>query len=109
MGIHIRQVCQTTYPETLLDKEPGSKAGAVSYYEAVQKSGVPTIEVEPGMTFSFGHTTFKILGIRNEEITANPYNNSCMVVKAWDPVKSILFLADLGAEAGDKLLNGLPR
>lgn len=106
MGIHIRQICQTTYPETLLDREPGSKADAVSYYEAVQKSGVPTVEAEPGMTFSFGHTTFKILGIRNEEITANPYNNSCMVVKAWDPVKSVLFLADLGAEAGDKLLNG---
>lgn len=29
-----------------------------------------------------------------------------MVIKVWDPVKSVLFLADIGAEAGDKLLNG---
>ena len=29
-----------------------------------------------------------------------------MVIKVSDPVKSILFLGDAGAEAGDKLLNG---
>lgn len=106
MGMDIRQICQTTYPETLLDREPGYKADAVRYYEAAQKSGVPSIEAELGMTLTFGHTNFKILGIRNEEITANPYNNSCMVIRAWDPVKSVLFLADIGEEAGDKLLNG---
>ena len=106
MGIDIRQICQTTYPETLLDREPGAKAEAMRYYELAQKSGVPLIEAEPGMTSTFGHTTFKILAVKNEEITANPYNNSCMVVKVWDPVKSVLFLADIGEESGDKLLNG---
>lgn len=40
----------------------------------------------------------------NEEITGNPYNNSSMVIKVWDPVKSVLFLSDVGVEQGDKLL-----
>ncbi len=29
-----------------------------------------------------------------------------MIIKAWDLIKSVLFLADEGAESGAKLLNG---
>ncbi|WP_298650928.1 family 20 glycosylhydrolase [uncultured Proteiniphilum sp.] len=106
MDIDIRQICQSTFSDKLLDREPAYKDAAVAYYEAAKKSGVQLIEAEPGMTFTFGQTSFKILGIKNEEITANPYNNSSMVIKAGDAVKSVLFLADVGAEAGNKLLNG---
>ena len=49
-----------------------------------------------GMTFAFGQTTLRILGIKNEELKSNPYNNSSMVIKVWDPLKSVLFLGDLG-------------
>jgi beta-lactamase superfamily II metal-dependent hydrolase len=48
----------------------------------------------------------KYLGVTNESITQNPYNNSSMVIKVWDKEKSILFLSDAGVEAGDLLLNG---
>jgi|AGTN01.3.fsa_nt_gi Predicted hydrolase (metallo-beta-lactamase superfamily) len=106
MDIKIHQICQSTFSDELLAREPDYKDEAIRYYEAAKKSGVEIIEGTLGMTYTFGYTTFKILGIKNEELTANPYNNSSMVIKVWDPVKSVLFLADAGAEAGDKLLNG---
>lgn len=105
-GLDIDQICHSTFSDNLLNGELGSKAEAIKYYETAEKSGIKIIEASPGMTFEFGSTTFKVLGIKNEEIMANTYNNSSMVIKVWDPVKSVLFLADLGAEAGDKLLNG---
>jgi beta-lactamase superfamily II metal-dependent hydrolase len=89
-----------------MGREPDSKDEAIRYYEAAKKSGVLLTEATLGMTFTFGHTTFRVLGIKNEELKTNPYNNSSMVIKAWDPLKSVLFLGDLGKEAGDKLLEG---
>lgn len=105
-NIKISQICQSSFSNTLLDREPNSKNEAVQYYETAKKSGVKLIEATPGMTFNFGHTTFRVLGIKNEELKTNPYNNSSMIIKVWDPVKSVLFLGDAGAEAGNKLLNG---
>lgn len=105
-GIRIRQICQSTFSDELLEREPDYKNEAKKYDEAAKKSGALLTEATLGMTISFGHTTFRILGIKNEELKSNPYNNSSMVIKVWDPVKSILFLGDAGAEAGDKLLNG---
>lgn len=106
-GIKIGEICQSTFSDNLLDTEPASKEDAVKYYETARKSGVKSTEVTPGMVFTFGNTTFKILGIKNEELTGtNPYNNSSVVIRVSDPVKSVLFLADTGKEAGDKLLNG---
>lgn len=106
-GITIREICQSTFSDNLLESEPGSKKDAVKYYETVKKSGIKSTELTPGMVFTFGNTTFKILGIKNEELAStNPYNNSSVVMRVSDPVKSILFLADTGKEAGDKLLNG---
>lgn len=105
-GITIREVCQSPFSESLLDTEPDYKEQAVQYYDAFKKSGVKNTEVFPGMVFIFGNTTVKVLGIKNEEIKDNPYNNSSMVLKVSDPVKSVLFLADTGKESGDKLLDG---
>jgi beta-lactamase superfamily II metal-dependent hydrolase len=58
---------------------------------------------EPGDIITVSQTRFQILGVKNEEITVNPYNNQSMVIKVWDECKSILFLADLGKEGGEKL------
>ncbi|MFA7492379.1 MAG: family 20 glycosylhydrolase [Proteiniphilum sp.] len=106
-GIGIREICQSTFSDNLLNSEPGSKEDAVKYYETAKKSGIKSTELAPGMVFTFGNTTFKILGIKNEELAGtNPYNNSSVVIRVSDPLKSVLFLADTGKEAGDKLLNG---
>ncbi len=48
----------------------------------------------------------EVLGVKNLEITANPVNNSSLVLRVYDARKSVLFLGDLGVEGGAKLLNG---
>lgn len=106
MGIRVRQICHSTFSEALMEREPDCKDEAIRYYEAAKKSGALLTEATLGMTFTFGHTMFRILGIKNEELKTNPYNNSSMVIKVWDPLKSVLFLGDAGKEAGDKLLQG---
>jgi beta-lactamase superfamily II metal-dependent hydrolase len=104
-GIEIKEVCQSRFTEALLDTEPAYKGYAVRYYDALDKSGIKTIEGEIGMTMKFGDTNVKVLGVKNEDILTD-YNNSSMVVKVWDDHKSVLFLGDLGAPSGEKLLNG---
>lgn len=106
-GITIREICQSTFSDSFLNTEPDRKKHAIKYYDAVKKSGIKSTEAFLGMAITFGNTTFKILGIKNEEITQErPYNNSSMVIKVHDSLKSVLFLADTGKESGDKLLNG---
>lgn len=105
--ITIREICQSSFSDNLLNGEPDYKEAALKYYEATKKSGIKSTEVTPGMIFTFGNTTCKILAIKNEELSkTNPYNNSSVVIRVSDPIKSVLFLADTGKEAGDKLLNG---
>lgn len=104
--IKICRICQSTFSDSLLNGEIHCKDAAIKYYTAVKKSNVSVIEAKPGMIFKFGHTTCKILCVKNEEIKKNPYNNSSMVIRVWDPQKSVLFLGDAGAEEGDKLLKG---
>lgn len=59
-----------------------------------------------GQQFTFDGVQVQVLGIRNPEITKNCINNSSVVLKVWDAHKSVLFLADLGFEGGEKLLHG---
>lgn len=58
-----------------------------------------------GADLRFDNVRVEVLGVRNPEITRpNPINNSSMVLRMSDETKSVLFLADLGAEGGRKLL-----
>jgi beta-lactamase superfamily II metal-dependent hydrolase len=104
--IRISKIVQSTFSDSLLSCEQQSKAGALRYYNTLEKSGIPVIEATAGMTFKFGHTTFKILGIKNEDLRMNAYNNSSMIIRIWDASKSVVLLGDAGKEEGDKLLKG---
>lgn len=77
-----------------------------SYYKNLHASGIRVVDVEPGQLIEVDRTRFRILSVKNEDITVNPYNNSSMTVRVWDPAKSMVFLGDLGAEGGDRLLQG---
>jgi len=105
-GIKIFHICQSTLSDSMLNREPTYKDAAVKYYAAVNKSGIPVIEAVAGMTFKVGHTMCKILGVKNEDLTINPYNNSSVIIRVWDVSKSVVFLGDTGAEEGDRLLKG---
>ncbi len=102
----IHKIYQSRLSDAQVDMEGDSKDFAFAFYDLLQNSGIPVVEVMPGDTFHFGKTTCKILAVRNEDFIINPYNNSSVVVKIWDPNKSVLFLGDAGEEEGDRLLNG---
>ena len=106
-GIQIGKVCQSEFSPAFCGSEPDYKAVAEEYYASLKKSGIPVVNVtEPGMIIKLDHTCFRILGIKNEDIKVNPFNNSCLIIRVWDDSKSMVFLADCGSEEGDRLLNG---
>lgn len=71
-------------------------------------NGLPAkvVDSQPGSAGEIDGVNFKILAVKNEEITTNDFNNSCMIVKMWDTTRSVLFLGDAGEEEGEKVLNG---
>ena len=104
--IVIHKVYQSAFTPAFRNTEPGSAASANAFYDALEASGISVINyTAPGSQIAIDGVNFKILAVTNEDIPVNPYNNSCMVVRVWDEQKSILFLGDLGEEAGDRLLN----
>ena len=58
-----------------------------------------------GSEIQIDELKFKILFVVDESITKNGINNASMVVKVITPKMSVLFLGDLGVEAGHALLN----
>ncbi len=61
-------------------------------------------DLELGQQMTIDGMRIRVLGIKNPEIKRNPINNSCVVLRISDKRKSVLFLADLGAAGGEKLL-----
>lgn len=78
----------------------------VQLKEALAAAGRGVTELELGQELAFGGVHFGVLGIKNPEITVNAINNSSVVMRVRDETRSVLFPADLGAEAGRKLLAG---
>ncbi len=106
-GLKIDLVVHSEFSPEHRKTERGSTEKATGFYEALAQSGIPQENMtKAGKVFQLDQTRFKILGVKNEDITVNPFNNSCMVVRVWDAKKSIVFLGDSGAEQGDRLLNG---
>ncbi|HWK56798.1 MAG TPA: MBL fold metallo-hydrolase [Parapedobacter sp.] len=105
-GIKIKTIYHSKLSNAFVNTyEIDSKDLTFTFYDNLVKSGINVIDIrEPGYEVRISKTIFKILGVSNEEIIVNPYNNSSMVIKVADANKSILFLADLGREGGDKLL-----
>lgn len=67
--------------------------------------GRTVTELALGQEMEIDGVRIEALGVRNPEITRNAVNNSSLVLRMSDAAKSVLFLADLGVEGGDKLLN----
>jgi len=84
----------------------GSLATLQSLNAAAAGSGHRVRELRPGQRIGFDGATFEVLGVRNPELTANPVNNQSAVWRVDGGGSSILFLGDLGAEGGAKLLAG---
>ena len=78
----------------------------VQFNAALAAAGRGVTELELGQELAFDGVHFEVLGIKNPEITVNAINNSSVVMRVRDETRSVLFPADLGAEAGRKLLAG---
>lgn len=60
--------------------------------------------IDSGAHYDIDGVCIDVLGVTNEEITVNPYNNSSMILRFEDKDKTVLFLADAGEECGDKAI-----
>ncbi len=72
--------------------------------DALQQTNRPVKALTLGETIEVDGICIRVLGIHNPEILQNPINNSSVVLRVHDEWKSVLFLADLGMEGGEKLL-----
>ncbi len=75
------------------------------FNQTLAQTGRSVSELTLGQEMNIDGIRIEVLGVKNPEITRNPVNNSSVVLRMSDAAKSVLFLADLGVEGGDKLLN----
>ncbi|HBT96209.1 MAG TPA: hypothetical protein DEB25_00430 [Desulfobulbaceae bacterium] len=107
-GLTIKAVYHSELlPEFYKRVEPEHQNLTVEFYRNLKKSGISVTDVtEPGVSIEIDGTTFKILDVKDESVTVNAYNNSSMVIRVEDAVRSVVFLADAGIEQGNRLLHG---
>lgn len=107
-GIEIKTIYHSEFSKEFYEKvEPGCRSLTEEFYANLKKCRSEVVDFkEPGEVITIDKTQFKILGVKNEEFTANAYNNSCMIIRVSDAVRSGVFLGDAGLEQGDKLLKG---
>jgi beta-lactamase superfamily II metal-dependent hydrolase len=92
-----------------------------AFYESVESKYVPmtrqlyhdlhrtkseVVNVTEPQTVVIDGVNFEILTVKNEEMKEDAYNNSSMVIRVSDAVRSCLFLADSGLKRGQELLAG---
>lgn len=89
-----------------LEYDPERAFEAENFYKTITNSKIKdkVEEVTLNQRINIDNLEFEILGVKNPEITVNPFNNSSMVIKLKVNEKEVLFLADTGAESGMKLL-----
>jgi beta-lactamase superfamily II metal-dependent hydrolase len=84
--------------------DPSEKKAYAGFMAAAAQANRPLIELSLGQKIRLDGLVIRVLGVKNPEIRKNPLNNSCVVLRIADQHKSVLFLADLGLDAGEKLL-----
>ncbi len=99
----------SSLPDLAWVRQHGYAAQDAGPYEqflaALTKAGKAVTDLPLGADFRIDNVRVEVLGVRNPEIIRpNAINNSSLVLRMSDATKSVLFLADLGAEGGRKLL-----
>lgn len=92
---------------TSLDKKDISELEAdeiIKWNDFTDKTDIAVNELQEGDVFNVDDIKIEVLGISNPEITENAVNNQSIVLKVTENDFSVMFLADLGEEGGEKLL-----
>lgn len=72
-------------------------------------AGDKIVDIAAGECFSFDEATFRVLRVPDLELTVNPLNNSSIVLRLTvEGGRTVLFVGDLGVEAGEAMLEKLP-
>lgn len=88
------------------DKYENYEAHTVAeFYALLPKVAGYTCIVTSGDTYTCGDATFDILYSPEPDFTMNAVNNSSIVIRMTLGGKVVMFLGDLGVEAGNKLLS----
>lgn len=89
-----------------ITNEPSRKIDIDEFFNIIESENIKQKIIQPeiGDIIKIDNITAEILGIKNDEITANAINNSSMVIKMKVNNKKILFLGDTGVESSEKLI-----
>lgn len=106
-GLKINRIYHSRLSQRLIDMEKPYDAEANEFYKRLDETSVPVTDLrEPGLELKFDGLNLKVLGVANEDLPMNTYNNSSIIFRVWDKRKSMVFLGDAGVECGNKVLNG---
>ncbi len=85
----------------------GSYDAICAFHRQLDRCGLVLRRLEAGMTLSCGGLTVEVLRGGDYE-GYNSVNDSCVVLRAHFPQRDVLFLGDLGREAGQNFLTVCP-
>lgn len=87
-------------------EDPQVRPLVETFYSGIKKHSINVKELVKDDVILCGGMTFEILNdiTGYQDIKVNPINNTSIVIKALFPEKEVLFLADLGVEAGEAIL-----
>lgn len=84
--------------------EAGETHELMQWNAYLPRLGDKLFELQAGQTFQLGSMKVEILTAANPELTFNPLNNQSCAIRVTEGDFRILFLGDMGVEAGRKLL-----
>lgn len=108
--LSIEYVMHSKFSEAHMNRERTQGETAKAFYTKLDadKTLKAIGDVPAGAFYNIDGVFIRVLGVTNEEIVANAYNNSSIILRIEDKDKSILFLADAGEECGDKVMKKYP-
>lgn len=106
-GITVDTIYHSRFPESLIQSIKVDVKHCHDFYAALDNcKETKVVDVQqPGFEGHVDGFNFKVLSVQDPTITRNAYNNNSMILLVWDKLKRIVFLGDMGQEAGLKILN----
>lgn len=107
----IKHIYHSRFSQTHLKLEASAADSTKKFYAILDtlKSTKVTDNVRAGEDYDMDGIQIKVLGVTNEEIKTNAYNNSSIILRFEDDTKSVLFLGDTGEESGRKVMKRFPK
>ena len=109
----IKQLIYDFHPYEFIDKYDRVSSFTAKEMEellpGILAGGTEVVRPKPGDVFEDDGVRIEILRVRDPELSENCINNSSMVFRVDVNVKSVLFLGDLGVEAGYEVIKNVPR